>query len=218
MPLYVLHYLESSWAELFIYIISSICLHYIQHMVATMRDSCPLKKLCWPWRQAWEILWASSWAYSLHPLEWQCSSHFRLKIYLSSLIGIKKKISAPETASDSVMLTSARLHGEDQTVLQNPGIVLVARQQRSQKPTVASIHYDFEATVVLPGFQAQKSWATLQHNVRLMARSWDLKKKKNQFWILLFFPLMFKPLVVSISKLLSENMNTRNFALNGSWE
>ena len=69
------------------------------------------------------------------------------------------------------MLTSERLHGEDQTVLQNPGIVLAAREQPSQKPTVASIHYDFETSVVLPNVHAQKLRATLQHNVRLMARS-----------------------------------------------
>lgn len=69
------------------------------------------------------------------------------------------------------MLTSERLRGEDQTVLQNPGIVLAAREQPSQKLTVASICYDFEASVVLPDFHAQKSRATLQHNVRLMARS-----------------------------------------------
>lgn len=79
---------------------------------------------------------------------------------------------------------------EDQTILQNPGIVLAAREQPSQKLTVASIHYDFEASVVLPDFHAQKSWATLQHSVRLMAKSWDLKKPK-QFWIL-SFSFMFK--------------------------
>lgn len=55
------------------------------------------------------------------------------------------------------MLTSERLLGEDQTVLQNPGIVLAAREQPSQKLTVASIRYDFEASVVLPDFHAQKS-------------------------------------------------------------
>lgn len=69
--------------------------------------------------------------------------------------------------------------GEDQTVLQNPGIVLAAREKPSQKLTVASIHYDFEASMVLLDFHAQKSWATLQHNVRLMSKSWDLKKKKK---------------------------------------
>ena len=55
------------------------------------------------------------------------------------------------------LLTSERLHGEDQTILENPGIVLAAREQPSQKPTVASIRYDFEASVVLPDFHAQKS-------------------------------------------------------------
>lgn len=56
-------------------------------------------------------------------------------------------------------------------VLKSPGIVLAAREQPSQKLAVASVCYDFEASEVLPGFHAQKSQATLQHNVRLMARS-----------------------------------------------
>lgn len=62
-------------------------------------------------------------------------------------------------------------YGEHPAVLHNPGIVSVEREQPSQKPNVASIRYDFEASVVLPDFHAQKSLATLQHNVRLMARS-----------------------------------------------
>jgi len=56
-----------------------------------------------------------------------------------------------------VMLTRARLSGEDQTVLQNPGIVLAAREQPSQKLAVASVRGDFEASVALPDFHAHKS-------------------------------------------------------------
>lgn len=65
-------------------------------------------------------------------------------------------------------------------VLQNPGIVLTARELPSRALTVDSIRYDFEASVALPDFYAEKSQATLQHNVRLMARSRDLKKKKKK--------------------------------------
>lgn len=139
-----------------------------------------------------------------------------LKIYFSSLTGIKKKGKYPCPQWLVIaMLTSERLRREDQMVLQNPGIVLTARELPSRALTVDSIRYDFEASVALPDFYAEKSQATLQHNVRLMARSRDLKKKKRnrKKSVLDSFicPLMFKPLVVPISKLLSENMTTRNF-------
>lgn len=54
------------------------------------------------------------------------------------------------------MLPSGRVRGEHPTVLHNPGIVSVEREQPAQKLNVASIRYDFEASVVLPDFHPQK--------------------------------------------------------------
>lgn len=97
-----------------------------------------------------------------------------------------------------VMASDSKAHqwgvcGEDQTVLQNPGIVLATREKPSQKLTVASIHYDFEASVVLLDFHAQKSQATLQHNVRLMSKSWDFFKNKSFLDSFIFFDVQGFP-------------------------